>query len=769
VLLKVGAGGDRQKDVTAENLLATGLLFAIVVLAIASTRVVGRRAARTVDQVTALLERNEARFRAMVRDSNDIMAIVDPKGRLVYASPATERILGVEIEPLVGTDVFELIHPEDRDAARAAFQFTRETKDGGDRVEARLRCDDGTWRVVEAVATNLLDDPSVEGIVISARDITDRRRAEAELREAQERFRSAFEHAPIGMALISIDGRLFRVNRALVQIVGRGESELLASSLLDLCHVDDRDQCREQVRRLFTGATQGTQLEQRLLHHDGHPVWVSLSASLVRDVNDQPMYLVCQVEDIAERRASGEALAHQAVHDPLTGLPNRLHFVERLGRELANTEARRGRVAVLFLDLDRFKVVNDSLGHSAGDRLLVTVADRLSSLMGPSDVVARFGGDEFTILCHEVSSEETVELIAERIAAAIARPVVLIEGEVFVTASIGIALSGTGADTPETLLRDADVAMYHAKERGRDRAELFDAREHHRVVDDLRTGNALHRAIERGELRVHYQPMIDLTAGSLVGFEALIRWEHPERGLVPPMEFVPLAEETGLIVPLGVWALEQACRQAMRWHEAITAVTPDAPPLSMSVNLSPRQLAEPALPNDVARVLHDTGIPPAALWLEITESTLMRDAESALSALNALQALGLHLAVDDFGTGYSSLAYLERLPVEALKIDRSFTAGVGVRKDSTAIVGAVVGLAGALQLSTVAEGIETPAQLQQLRGLGCEVGQGFLFGPARPPEVYGADPRSMFRPARSATRAPSQAAPRGFHGHATVR
>jgi diguanylate cyclase (GGDEF)-like protein/PAS domain S-box-containing protein len=740
--------------VSAEGVVASGLLLAIVVLAIVSTRVVGRRAARTVDQVTNLLERNEARFRAMVRDSNDIMAIVDPHGRLVYASPVTERILALDIEPLIGSDVFDLIHPEDRETARRGFQSTRQ---GGevDRIEVRLRRGDGTWRVVEAVATNLLDDPSVEGIVISARDVTDRRHSEAELREAQERFRSAFEHAPIGMALISIDGRLFRVNRALVQILGRGESELLASTLLDLCHSEDRDQCREQVRRLFAGVTQSAQLEQRFVHHDGHPVWVSLSASLVRDVKDEPMYLVCQVEDIGERRASGEALAHQAVHDPLTGLPNRLQFVERLGRELARADQRGERIAVLFLDLDRFKVVNDSLGHSAGDRLLVAVADRLSSVMGPRDVVARFGGDEFTILCHEVTSEETVELIAERIAEAIARPVALMEGEVFVTASIGIALSGNDGDTPETLVRNADAAMYRAKERGRDRAELFDASEHHRAVDDLRTGNELHRAIERGEMRVHYQPMIHLDTGTLFGFEALIRWEHPERGLVAPMEFVPLAEETGLIVPLGVWALEQACLQAVRWHEA----SPDGPQLSMSVNLSPRQLAEPALPNDVARVLHDTGIQSSALWLEITENTLMRDAESALSALGALQALGLHLAVDDFGTGYSSLAYLERLPVEALKIDRSFTQGVGVRKDSTAIVGAVVGLARALRLSTVAEGIETREQFQQLRALGCEVGQGFLFGPARPPEVFGPDPRRAFdHPRRSTADRPAHRA-----------
>jgi diguanylate cyclase (GGDEF)-like protein/PAS domain S-box-containing protein len=733
--------------VDAQILLAFGVMLTVAVCAITAARVVGRRSERTVDQVTALLERNEARFRAMVRDSNDIMAIVDPEGRLVYASPVTERILGFEVDSLIGTDVFDLIHPDDRALAREGFQSTRGGGDA-DRVEVRVRRADGDWRVVEAVATNLLDDPAVQGLVISARDLTDRRQAEVELREAQERFRSAFEHAPIGMALMSIEGRLFRVNRALVQILGRGESELLATSMLDLCFRDDRDQFRHAISRLFAGATQSAQLDQRFVHHDGHPVWVSVSASLVRDVHEQPMYLVCQVEDIGERRASGQALAHQAAHDPLTGLPNRLHFVERLGRELATTE-RHGRLAVLFLDLDRFKVVNDSLGHSAGDRLLVAVADRLSATMTPTDVVARFGGDEFTILCHDVSSEETVELIAERIAEAIARPVALIEGEVFVTASIGIALSGGEHDTPETLLRNADAAMYRAKELGRDRAELFDAREHHRVVDDLRTGNELHRAIERGELRLHYQPLIALEQGSVVGFEALIRWEHPERGLVPPMEFVPLAEETGLIVPLGVWALEEACRQAVRWHDA----APAGPPLFMSVNLSPRQLAEPALPNEVARVLHDTGIQPSTLWLEITESTLMRDAESALSALGALRALGLHLAVDDFGTGYSSLAYLERLPVEALKIDRSFTDGVGTRKDSTAIVRAVVGLARALQLSTVAEGIETRQQFQRLRAMGCEVGQGYLFGPPRPPEAFGDDPRASFRRSHRPARA----------------
>jgi len=721
--------------VTPNSVLATVLLGGVVVLALITMRVVGRRAARTVQQVNDILERNEARFRAIVRDSNDIMAIVDTAGRIVYASPATEHILGFDTEQLVGTSIFDLVHPEDRAVASAGLDRTRSGTEA-ERLEIRLRAVDNEWHLMEAVATNLLDDPAVEGFVISARDLTERRRAEAALREAQEGFRSAFEYAPIGMALTGIDGNLFRVNRALVQMLGRGERDLLSTSVLDLCHPNDRDALREAVTSLVQGRVTSYQINQRYLHHDGHPVWVSVSASLVRNLDGGPLYFVSQIEDITERRASDEALAHQAIHDPLTGLPNRLLFRQRLERELTHATQRNQRIAVLFLDLDRFKDVNDSLGHSAGDRLLVAVADRLGAAMGPTDIVARFGGDEFTVLCQNVTSEETAELMAERIAQAVAVPVALVEGEVFVTASIGITLSGNDTDTPETLLRNADAAMYRAKELGRDRSHLFEAGTHRRAVDNLRTGNALHRAIERGELRVYYQPLVDLDDGSLSGFEALIRWEHPERGLVSPMEFIPLAEETGLIVPLGAWALEEACRQATRWH----AACPGARPLTMSVNLSPRQLNEPALTNEVVRILHETGIQPASLWLEITESTLMRDAESALSALGALRSLGLHLAVDDFGSGFSSLSYLERLPVEALKIDRSFVDGVGQKSDSTAIVNAIVSLSRALDLVTVAEGIETPQQFARLRSMGCEFGQGYLFGPPQPADVFGDDP-----------------------------
>jgi diguanylate cyclase (GGDEF)-like protein len=432
----------------------------------------------------------------------------------------------------------------------------------------------------------------------------------------------------------------------------------------------------------------------------------------------------------AERR-----LAHLAAHDPLTGLPNRERFMDGVAAALARgsqTDSRR-RLAVLFLDLDHFKVVNDGLGHTAGDHLLNEIGRRLRGLIGGAGTVARFGGDEFMVLCEDVDDDEAARELAARLTAAVRLPIALSEheSEVFVTASVGIALSN-GHDTADSLLRDANAAMYRAKEQGRARLEVFDPRDHDRAVDHLRTGNALHRALERREFEVHFQPVIDLEAGGVTGFEALLRWRHPERGLVPPGDFIGRAESTGLIVPIGAWVLAEACRQAALWQAAHAG----GPPLTISVNLSPRQLAEPSLPAEVARIITETGVHPDSVWLEITETTLMHDAESAIGTLEALQAQGVHIAVDDFGTGYSSLSYLKRFPVEALKVDRTFVDGLGRDAEDTAIATACVSLAHALGLTAIAEGVESPAQLAELRTLGCELAQGFLFAaPTSAPDL----------------------------------
>jgi diguanylate cyclase (GGDEF)-like protein len=395
---------------------------------------------------------------------------------------------------------------------------------------------------------------------------------------------------------------------------------------------------------------------------------------------------------------------------------------------MGRSNRRRHRVAVLFVDLDQFKVINDSLGHNAGDQLLLAVAHRLRRMLRPSDTVARFGGDEFTILCENIDDPTAVMALAERVLEEIARPAWLDEGEIFVTASIGIACSDRGGDTPETLVRDADAAMYRAKERGRRRAEFFDERSRARTVEHLNIGTGLHRALERGELELHYQPILELETQRVIGFEALVRWRHPERGLVAPIEFIGLAEETGLIVPVGAWVLETACSQVARWQ----ADQDGGRPFTVSANVSPRQLTEPSFPDQINRILRDSGIRPGSLWLEITETTLMHDTESATSALRALRALGVHLAVDDFGTGYSSLSHLKRFPIEALKIDDSFIHGLAADPEDSAIVTAVVSLAHALGLSSTAEGVETPDQLAHLRTLGCELAQGNLFAEPRP-------------------------------------
>jgi diguanylate cyclase (GGDEF)-like protein/PAS domain S-box-containing protein len=716
-----------------EALLAVACALALAtLLAAALLWAHERRRRRELEATGQELRDSDARLQAMLHTTRDIIAIVDVDGRLTYANAAAEELFGRQVGPILGSSPFVFLHPDDRDRVLAKFVESIERPGESDLVEARVLHEDGSWRTLELRGANQLHDPAIAGFIVTCRDVTELRGVESELREAKERFRSSFEHSPIGMAIVSPDGRCSQVNRAFAQMLGRGEAELRGMAIGALTDPKDREHVDDTMKHALSGSGASYRIDQRFVHADGRAVWVAHSGSVVRDVYGDPLYFVCQIEDVTERRARGELIAHQAIHDPLTGLPNRLLFVDRLRRALATAEGDN-RVAVLFLDLDQFKVINDSLGHNAGDRLLVALADRLRAAIRPSDTVARFGGDEFAVLCTGVPDEDVAYELARRISSAVSKPIVLPEGEVFVTASVGIALSGGELETPETLLRNADAAMYRAKDQGRARAELFQSDAHDRAVRHLRTGNELHRALERGELRLHYQPIVSLEDGKVSGFEALLRWEHPRRGLVQPDDFVGLAEETGLVVPIGSWALEEACRQAATWHLA-------GAPLSISVNLSPRQLAEPTLPEDVARVLQATGIDPGALWLEITENTLMRDAESAVRTLSALRSLGVHLAVDDFGTGYSSMSYLKRFPVQALKVDRTFVDGIGREPEDSAICTAVVSLAHALGLRAVAEGVETPEQLAELRTLGCELAQGFLFGRPAPAEEWGDRP-----------------------------
>jgi len=438
--------------------------------------------------------------------------------------------------------------------------------------------------------------------------------------------------------------------------------------------------------------------------------------------------------EIAERRELEEQLTHQAFHDPLTGLPNRALFFDRLELALERARRRDVEVAVLFMDLDDFKVINDSLGHEVGDQVLLAVVERLENCMLAEETLARFGGDEFTVLLEDVSGPSDAARVAERIGGALRAPFVLRGRERFVTTSVGISFGGRGGERPGDLLRNADLAMYQAKARGRNRHAVFEPVMGERALQRLELEGALRRALERKEFRLHYQPKVSLESGEIVAMEALIRWEHPAQGLVFPAQFVPVAEEIDLIAPIGRWVLKEACRQARRWHTRF----PGMPPLKVCVNLSAKQFQHCALLEDIGAALRETGLDPSALDLEITESVVMEDAPATIATLRDLKGLGVNLAIDDFGMGYSSLSYLKRFPVDFLKVDRSLIQGIGEGPKDEAILSALVTLAHSMGTRTIAEGVETKEQLARLREAGYDFGQGYYFARPLPSQAAGA-------------------------------
>lgn len=694
----------------------------------------------TKERVEANLVGRERRFRALVDQAADVILVVDGNDNFTYASPAFEEILGYseeQVESLVASD---LAHPDDLENLSQALELAPQSALPTTRLEARLRTALGEWRWFDIRLANRLDDPDVAGVVANLHDVTDRKASEEALIEAEARFRSSFEEAPIGVALVDKDGTILSANRSYGNILGHPPEDLVGRSVQEMTYSEDLESTAAGLRRLFAGEIETHHVEKRYVHADGHVIWVSLRASCVRDREGKALYAIGQIEDITERKALNEWMAHAAIHDALTDLPNRVLFMDRLQVALGRAERSDDHVAVVFLDLDRFKLINDAMGHDGGDRLLSAVAERVRKSVRPADTVARLGGDEFTILFENVSDESAATEMAERVASALEAPFILDAAEVFVTASMGVALSAPSHDSPDLLLRDADAAMYRAKELGRSSIEVYDPREDHWAVTRLRTGNDLHRAIQAQELELHYQPVVDLETSTMVGVEALARWQHPTRGLLLPAEFIELAEDTGMIVRLGEWALREACTQIAMWRLLQSRSGGATTPLHVSVNVSPRQLAEKTFPAQVAEIIHDSGADPDLLWLEITENTLMRDPKRAIATLGALRDYGVHLSVDDFGTGYSSLSYLKQLPVETLKIDRSFVDGLGRDSGDSAIVRAIIGLADSMGLSCIAEGVETPAQDEHLRRLGCRLAQGYLFGRPLPSHELGEFP-----------------------------
>lgn len=553
--------------------------------------------------------------------------------------------------------------------------------------------------------------------------------AQQALQESQERYALVAQSAQDGLWDWSLKTNEIYFSPRWKAMLGKDDNEI-GNSLAEWfnrVHPEDMDQFKGELSAHLAGLTSHFENEHRLLHQDGEYRWMLCRGLAVRDEDGKPLRIAGSQTDITLNKVNEAKLIHQAFHDALTGLPNRIWFMERVENALLRSKEDKNYVfALLFLDLDRFKIVNDSLGHTYGDKLLVASAERLKACLTSQDALARLGGDEFTILLENINDINDATKIADKIYQELSKPFNLNGHEVITTVSIGIAISTVGYDKSEDLLRDADMTMYRAKELGKARLEVFDPTLHNKAMARLQLEIDLRRALENNELQVYYQPIVSLNNGKIAGYEALMRWKHPQRGFVSPVEFIPLAEETGLIIPLGRWVLHQACYQLRIWQQQI----PTNPPLTISVNISGKQFAEPNLIETIKEILQETRLDASSLKLEITESVLVDNPADAVAILKQLKALGIKLSIDDFGTGYSSLSYLHQMPFDTLKIDRSFVNNVDCDPEKIEMIRTIVSLAWNLGMNVVAEGVETKKQMYQLQALRCDYGQGYYF--ARP-------------------------------------
>lgn len=681
-------------------------------------------------QAVEALRESEERYRELFENANDVIYTTDLNGQYLSVNRVVEKVSGYTCAEICRMNFAEILAPEYVELARQMMSAKLAGDEAVTFYEAEIISKSGA-RVLLEVSTQLIYDEGVAvGVQGIARDSTKRKLAEHALRESEERYRELFENANDLIYTHDLAGNFTSLNKTGERITGYTREEAITLNIAQVVAPEHLARAKEMMTRK-NFIDEATVYELEIIAKDGRRVPLEVSTRLVY-ANGQPCGVQGIARDIAERKHTEAKLLHNAYHDALTGLPNRNLFTDHL--QMAVERAKRHEefvFAVLFLDLDRFKNVNDSLGHTVGDGLLIALSRRLQHCLRPIDVVARLGGDEFAILLNDIGAQpEEAVALAERVQQELMQPFNLGGHEVFTTASIGIALSTTGYETPEAVLRDADTVMYRAKAQGKARHAVFDQNMHARVVALLRLENDLRRAVERDELRLHYQPIVSLESGRISGFEALVRWQHPELGLIQPKDFIPVAEETGVIVELGQWVLSEGARQMRDWQ----MISPEHAGLKLSINLSSRHFVQPDLYERIVEVLDETGLAPPTLQLEITESVLMENAQTIVPLLERLRELGVELAIDDFGTGYSSLSYLSRLkPIHTLKIDRSFISMGGDDRENAEIVRTIIMLARNMGKDVVAEGIETVEQLARLQTLNCTYGQGYLFSRPQDP------------------------------------
>jgi diguanylate cyclase (GGDEF)-like protein/PAS domain S-box-containing protein len=632
-----------------------------------------------------------------------------------------EELLGMSIREIRADDELPLLL--DRIADRVPTLTTG--------TDWRHRHRDGSVVDVEVVSHDLEFDGRAARLVVAS-DVTRRKRAEDALAEAERRFRDMLENVQLVAVVLDTDGHVTFCNDYLLEMCQRTREEVIGQNWFEICVPEvRRDDALRSFREKIGPGLDATHGENEVVTKSGELRMVSWSSTVLRSPDGSVSGVASIGTDVTTQRRAQEQLLHDALHDALTGLPNRTLFLERLEAALARAKRHGEYVfAVLFVDLDRFKFINESLGHALGDQLLMQAARILKDCVRPEDTVARLGGDEFTILLDDIGDAVVATRVANRIHETLLAPFDLGGHEVFTTASLGIALSATGYERPADVLRDADTAMYRAKARGRAGHEFFDKSMHRRAVAQLSLETDLRWAVERREFNLVYQPIVSLRTSAVVGFEALVRWAHPKRGIVSPAEFIAVAEETGMIIPIGRWVLREACEQMQRWSKQIDPrALPSMP--TISVNLSSKQFLHPGLPEEIRELLEETGLEPTRLKLEITESVLMENPETAAALLRELRARGIQLSIDDFGTGYSSLSYLLKFPIDTLKIDRTFVSGMADDAPEAAenleLVRTIVTLARNLGMDVVAEGVESEGQRIRLDALGCQYAQGYLF------------------------------------------